>query len=183
MDKEWKEDRRRNVWRGGRVRLEKKGVRCSEFFALNFFMWRTCALWLAVVWNVRVAKLWNGFDKSLPWTHVFWWKLPKCHRSSVSITQKHLKLVSSFYNSSLNLVRIELWKQNLRTNPNKCLLYRTHQFCVMGDENTQIQTVPQCLDKFTFPKSKISKYYAMNLHNHPVNINSTSNLHYTFLFC
>ena len=38
MDKERKEDRRRNVRRGGRVRLEKKGVRCCEFFALNFFM-------------------------------------------------------------------------------------------------------------------------------------------------
>ena len=33
--------------------------------------------------------------------------LQLCHCYSVSITQKHLKFVSSFHNSSLNLVKIE----------------------------------------------------------------------------
>ena len=45
--------------------------------------------------------------------------LSKCHHNSVSITQKHLKVVFSFYNSSLKNQKIELWKQKLKTNPNK----------------------------------------------------------------
>ena len=48
-----------------------------------------------------------GFDYSLPWAPVFLRKLPNCHRYSVSITQRHLILVSNFQYSSLNLVRIE----------------------------------------------------------------------------
>ena len=48
--------------------------------------------------------------------------LLKCHHNSVSIVWKHLKCVFSFHNSSLKNQRIEWWKQNLKTNPNKLFL-------------------------------------------------------------
>ena len=72
-------------------------------------------------------------------------KLPNCHVTHNSSIWKHLKVVSSFHNSLLTLVRIEWWKQNLKTPLNKLLLYRTHHFWVMGDENTKIQTAPSLL--------------------------------------
>ena len=70
-------------------------------------------------------------------------KLPNCHVTHKSSIWKHLKLVSNFHNLLLTLVRIEWWKQNLKTHPNKLLLLRTHHFWVMGDENTKIQTAPK----------------------------------------
>ena len=48
--------------------------------------------------------------------------LQDCHHNFVSITWKHLKCVFSFHNSSLKNQRIEWWKQNLKTNPNKLSL-------------------------------------------------------------
>ena len=47
--------------------------------------------------------------------------LQKCHHNFVSITWKHLKCIFSFYNSSLKNQKIEWWKKNLKTNPNKLL--------------------------------------------------------------
>ena len=61
--------------------------------------------------------------------------LPNFHHNSVSITQKHLKVVFSFYNSSLKNQRIEWWKQKLKTNPNKPNSRGTQQFWDMGDKN------------------------------------------------
>ena len=69
------------------------------------------------------------------WVLVMFVYLPKCHGNSISITWKHPKCVFNFYNSSLKNQRIERWKQKLKTNPNKPLYLRTHQFWVMGDEN------------------------------------------------
>ena len=64
--------------------------------------------------------------------------LQDCHHNSVSITWKHLKCVFSFHNSSLENQRIEWWKQNLKTNPNKLFLHGSHHFWVMGDGNRVI---------------------------------------------
>ena len=64
--------------------------------------------------------------------------LQDCHHNSVSITWKHLKCVFSFHNSSLKNQRIEWWKQNLKTNPNKLFLHGSHHFWVMGDGNRVI---------------------------------------------
>ena len=61
--------------------------------------------------------------------------LPNFHHNSVSITQKHLKVVFSFHNSSLKNQIIEWWKQKLKTNPNKPNSHGTQQFGDMGDEN------------------------------------------------
>ena len=61
--------------------------------------------------------------------------LPKCYHNSVSITQKHPKVVFSFANSLLKNQIIEWWKQNLKTQPNRLSLCGTHQFWVMSDEN------------------------------------------------
>ena len=80
-----------------------------------------------------VTSLW-------PWVPQMYVYLPKCHHNSVSITQKHPKVVFSFANSSLKNQRIKWWKQNLKTQPNRLPLHGTHQFWVMGDKNLQIQT-------------------------------------------
>ena len=58
--------------------------------------------------------------------------LQKCHYNSVSIIWEHLKCVFNFHNSSLKNQRIEWWKQNLKTNPNKLSLLESHHFWVMG---------------------------------------------------
>ena len=70
-----------------------------------------------------------------PWVPTVCVYLPKGHGNSVSITQKHLKCVFSFHNSSLKNHRIEWWKQNLKTNPNKLSLSGSHHFWVMSNEN------------------------------------------------
>ena len=64
--------------------------------------------------------------------------LPKCHHNYVSITQKHLKVIFSFHNSSLKNQIIEWWKQKLKTHPNTLFNHGTHQFWVMGDGNRVI---------------------------------------------
>ena len=61
--------------------------------------------------------------------------LQDCHHNSVFITWKHLNSVFSFHNSLLKNQRIEWWKQNLKTNPNKLSLCGSHHFWVMGDGN------------------------------------------------
>ena len=75
------------------------------------------------------------------------------HHNLVSITWKHLKLDSSFHNSLLKNQRIKWWKQNLKTQPNRLPLHRSHNFWVMrdenkvmGDGNTKIQTAPNPLE-------------------------------------
>ena len=61
--------------------------------------------------------------------------LQKCHHNFVSITWKNLKCVFNFHNSSLKNKIIKWWKQNLKTNPNKLSLHRSHHFWVMSDGN------------------------------------------------
>ena len=61
--------------------------------------------------------------------------LQDCYHNSVSITWKHIKCAFSFNNSSLKNQKIEWWKQNLKTNPNKLSLCGSHYFWVIGDGN------------------------------------------------
>ena len=77
----------------------------------------------------------TGFDYLHAWVPQICVYLPNFHHNSVSITQKHLKVVFSFHNSSLKNQRIEWWKQKLKTNPNKPNSRGTQQFWDMGDEN------------------------------------------------
>ena len=84
------------------------------------------------------AKGLTGFDYSLSlwlWVPQICVYLPKRHHNFVSITQKHLKFVLSFHDSSLKNQRIEWRKQKLKINPNKLNNRGTHQFWVMSDEN------------------------------------------------
>ena len=101
---------------------------------------------------------WHGFDNTQNVGSINWVKLRKCHLISISITQKHLKLVSSFCNSLLKYVRIEWMKQIQKTKPNKLMLHGTHHFwvmsernCVMSDGNIEIQTTTK--SSLTFPWS------------------------------
>ena len=112
-------------------------------FAMLLFRVKGRALCLAIGWSVGVGKCMNWIWQVSAVGPVLWWKLPKCYRYSVFITQKHLKLISSFHNSLLNLVRIEWWKQNLKTNLNKLSLHGSHHFWVMSDGNTKPQIVPE----------------------------------------
>ena len=48
-----------------------------------------------------------------PWVLEMCVYLPKCHHNSISITQKHQKVVLSFANLLLKNQRIEWWKKNL----------------------------------------------------------------------
>ena len=77
-------------------------------------------------------------------------ELQKYRHNLVFITQKQLKLVFSFCISLLKNPRIEWWKQNLKTNPNKLHLFGSHHFWMMNDENwvmndgyIKIQTAPK----------------------------------------
>ena len=121
-DEEQKADRRRKVWKGRACEI---GEEMCEML-LGILLWRfSCereALWLAVGWSV-------GDSKALRWI----WQLSAMGTCFLMEITKMPPLLS-FHNSSLNLVRIEWWKQKLKTNPNRCLLRGTHQFWVMGDE-------------------------------------------------
>ena len=48
-----------------------------------------------------------------PWVLEMCVYLPKCHHNSISITQKHQKVVLSFANLLLKNQRIEWWKKKL----------------------------------------------------------------------
>jgi len=110
--------------------------------------------WLFWAWwrepLLMASKVAPGVTCLWPWVPAVCVYLPKCQGNSVSITQKHLKCVFSFLNSSLKNQRIEWWKQKLKTNPNKPNNCESHQFWVMGDGNRvmsdgkqQIQTAPK----------------------------------------
>ena len=110
-------------------RLEKKGEKdafgwfCYVAFSCEgegtvLSHWMEC--WCGKMYELDLTSLSCG-----PYVVM---KITKCYRYSVFITQKHLKLISSFHNSLLNLVRIEWWKQNLKTNLSKLSLHGSHHF-------------------------------------------------------
>ena len=131
-EKEWRKRKKMAVgvslWRRNKERKRKKKKKKKERKAVEWVCEEERREKVTRKKSKDATSLW-------PWVPKMCVYLQKCHHSLVFITQKHPKVVFSFANSPLKNQKIEWWKQNLKTQPNKLPFRGTHQFWVMDDEN------------------------------------------------